>query len=234
MPEEKADRLSLVFEGQWLHVAGLLVLLAGCYWATGLTTVQAGDLWGISTTTWFWIAIFIAILHQVYVWFCWRLQLHGQYLTQLLGKPAFQFYATGFVIIAIPRVISVWLLAIANQGGIDFTPALLKTIALIAAVPVVYLFYSIRRYFSFSRAFGSDHFDPAIGNLPFVRQGIFRFTPNSMYVFGFLLAWIPAFWWLSPAALVAALFNHLYIWIHYFATEKPDFAHIYDIDGRDT
>ena len=32
---------------------------------------------------------------------------------------------------------------------------------------------------------------------------------------------------LSAAALCLALFNHLYIWIHYFATERPDMQRIY-------
>ena len=63
--------------------------------------------------------------------------------------------------------------------------------------------------------------------LPFVRGGIFRFTSNGMYVFGFLLLWVPGLWWASAGALSAALFNHLYIWVHYFATERPDMARIY-------
>jgi len=29
------------------------------------------------------------------------------------------------------------------------------------------------------------------------------------------------------AALAVALFNHLYIWVHYYATELPDMARIY-------
>ncbi|MGH8650439.1 MAG: hypothetical protein ACREUP_14225 [Burkholderiales bacterium] len=31
----------------------------------------------------------------------------------------------------------------------------------------------------------------------------------------------------SPAALGAALFNHLYIWVHYYSTELPDMKRIY-------
>ena len=61
----------------------------------------------------------------------------------------------------------------------------------------------------------------------FVRKGIFRFTRNGMYVYGFLLLWVPALWFASLAALAVALFNHLYIWVHYFATERPDMERIY-------
>jgi protein-S-isoprenylcysteine O-methyltransferase Ste14 len=94
-------------------------------------------------------------------------------------------------------------------------------------VPVLYLLYSVGRYFTFERAFGADHFDPAVRMLPLVRAGIFRFTPNAMYVFGFLLLWIPALWWGSAAGLAAAIFNHAYIWVHYVATERPDLRRLY-------
>ena len=63
--------------------------------------------------------------------------------------------------------------------------------------------------------------------MPFERRGIFRFSSNAMYVFGFLLLWVPGLWWNSSAALVVALFNHVYIWVHYFATELPDIRRIY-------
>ena len=31
----------------------------------------------------------------------------------------------------------------------------------------------------------------------------------------------------SQAALLAAAFNHAYIWVHYFCTELPDMKRIY-------
>jgi hypothetical protein len=60
-----------------------------------------------------------------------------------------------------------------------------------------------------------------------VNKGIFRWSANAMYVYGFLLLWIPAFVWQSAAALVAAVFSHIYIWVHYYATERPDMNRIY-------
>ncbi|MCB0167803.1 MAG: hypothetical protein KDI79_26490, partial [Anaerolineae bacterium] len=59
------------------------------------------------------------------------------------------------------------------------------------------------------------------------RKGIFRFTRNGMYTYGFLLLWVPALWYASLAALGVALFNHLYIWVHYYVTELPDIKRIY-------
>ena len=39
--------------------------------------------------------------------------------------------------------------------------------------------------------------------------------------------WVPALWLASMAALCVALFNHLYIWVHYYSTELPDMKRIY-------
>jgi hypothetical protein len=103
----------------------------------------------------------------------------------------------------------------------------MRALAVVALIPALYLFYSVKRYFGFKRAFGIDHFDPSYRSMPFVRKGIFRFNSNGMYVFGFLLIWVPGLWWASEAALVAALFNHVYIWLHYYATERPDMRRIY-------
>jgi hypothetical protein len=123
----------------------------------------------------------------------------------------------------------VFALAYANRGSVADEPLLLKIAAIVALVPALYLFYSVKRYFTFRRAFGIDHFDPSMRSVPFVRGGIFRFTANGMYVFGFFLLWVPGLWWASAAALFVALFNHLYIWVHYFATELPDIRRIYNL-----
>ena len=57
---------------------------------------------------------------------------------------------------------------------------------------------------------------------PFVDEGIFRYTRNGMYTFGFFSLWIPGLLLQSKAALCMALFSHLYIWVHYYCTELPD------------
>ena len=222
------SRQGLFFERQWLHALALIVLLAGCAWAARLSGVQQGDLWGQPSLVWYWVAILTAVAHQVYVWLCWRGELHHRFLTRLFAGNALSVFAVGFAIVGIGRVVTVFVAAYANRGTVAFEPMILLEIAaIIVLLPALYLFYSVRRYFSFRRAFGADHFDPAVRDLPFVRKGIFRFTPNGMYVFGFLLLWVPALWWGSTAALFVALFNHLYIWVHYYATERPDMARIY-------
>jgi hypothetical protein len=50
---------------------------------------------------------------------------------------------------------------------------------------------------------------------------------NGMYVVGLMVLYLPGLLLLSKAAIVAALFNHVYIWVHYYCTERPDMLEIY-------
>ena len=225
--KQRGSLVPLFFERQWLHAALLAVLLSSAALACGLDGFQAGQLWGIDTSKWFWIAIAMAVAHQVFVWLCWRAQLHAGWLTRVFGARAFPLYAIGFSVLGILRVVVVFGVAIANRDTLRLDPIVLKCLAVVVAIPAVYLFYSVKRYFSFKRAFGIDHFDASYRSASFERRGIFRFTRNGMYVYGFLILWVPGLWFGSVAALCAALFNHLYIWVHYHATEFPDMKRIY-------
>lgn len=217
-----------VFEKQWIHLLSLSVLVTGMVFLSQQDRVGVGQLWGANTLTWYWVAVSLAIIHQVYVWFCWRMELHAKWLTKALGGDrGFRLYSVGFAVIGLARMITVFLLAISNQGTLMLGPVFSKICAIILLIPALYLFYSVKQFFSFQRAFGIDHFDESYCTKPFERRGIFRYTRNGMYIFGFLILWVPAFWWASAAALIIALFNHIYIWVHYFTTELPDMKHIY-------
>lgn len=226
MAERSTDR-ALLFEGQGLHLACLVVLLVAYGLATQLPGFDKGAFLGLSTANWAALAVADAIIHQVYVWLCWRLELHGQRLTRSLGNRAFPLYQVVFAILIILRPVLAFVLGWSNRGSLPIDPWLGVAIALVLFVPSVYLFYSIKRYFGFDRAFGIDHFDPAYRDAPLVRGGIFAWSPNAMYVFGFFILWVPAFLFQSTAALVVAAFSHAYIWVHYYATERPDMRRIY-------
>ncbi len=221
------SRAALFLERQWLHVGALALLLVGFERVSRSASFRVGELWGLASLEWALAAVGLAIAHQVLVWFCWRTELHASLLSRTLGGAGFTLYAVLFSIIGIARTLAVWLLAIANQGTVDLPAAVLRPGAVVLLIPALYVFYSVRRYFGFRRAFGADHFDASYRTAGLVRQGIFRWTRNGMYIYGFLVLWVPALWWGSVAALWAALFNHLYIWVHYFATEKPDMGRIY-------
>ena len=140
----------------------------------------------------------------------------------------FKLYKVGFTVLILSRLITISLLAVSGSNTLDLNSIYGYLMAGIIAIPAIYLFYSVKKYFGFDKAFGLDHFKPEeMKNEPFVREGIFKYTSNGMYIYGFLLLWIPGLLLLSKAALLAALFNHLYIWVHYFFTELPDIKVIY-------
>lgn len=219
--------MAKIFEKQLLHYALLIPLLGGMFYVVQFGGFLSGGFWGLSTQTWLTFGTALAILHQVYVWFCWRIQLHYSFITRVFGERAFTYYAIGFSILAIARVLLVFVVAWSNKGSLVVSPVALDILASILLIPIVYLFYSVQKYFTFKRAFGIDHFDPSYKTMPFVREGIFKFTKNGMYTFGVLIVWIPGLIFASKTGLLLALFNHLYVWIHYFVTEKPDIKRIY-------
>jgi hypothetical protein len=209
------------------HLICTTVLLLALYVASALPEFRTGSFLGLSTTTWTVLAVTNAIMHQVYVWLCWRLELHDQRLTRLFGDRAFRIYQIGFAILIVLRPMLAFVLGWSNQETLPVPPWLGYAVSLILLTPVVYLIYCVRRYFGFARAFGIDHFDSSYRSMPLVRQGIFTWTPNAMYVFGFLILWMPAFLFQSVAALATAAFSHAYVWVHYHCTEKPDMRRIY-------
>lgn len=220
-----------IFERQWIHAVVLLMMLVGTWFvARACPCFHRGQLWGIGTWTWFWLAVEIPIVHQIYVWFCWRTELHHGLISRLFGSLAFPLYGAGFALMVVGRLVALVALAIASRGSVYATPALLaslKVLAVVLLLPVLYAAYSVLRYFSIRRVFGVDHFDASYRTGGLVRDGIFRWTPNALYTFAFLAMWIPGLWFASRPAIIAAFFSHLYIWVHYFTTEKPDMRRIY-------
>ena len=215
------------FEGQLAHLVCTAILLLALYAASQLPGFGSGSFLGLPTTDWVILAVANAILHQVYVWLCWRSELDGQHLTRIFGDHAFRIYQVGFAILIVLRPILAFALGWSNRGTLAIEPWLGYLMSLILLAPSLYLIYCVRRYFGFARAFGIDHFDASYRNAQLVRQGIFTWTPNAMYVFGFLILWVPAFLFQSIAALIVAAFSHAYIWVHYYCTEKPDMRRIY-------
>ena len=222
-----------VLQHQFWHLFALIILLVGLYYSLEIDQdLLLGEFAGISTTVWFLFAVLVPILHQIYVLVFWRLELHFKTVTKNLGRRAFRLYKTGFTILILARPVSLIGLALANAWTLNFPSTLSYILSIILLLPGIYLAYSIRKYFGIDRAFGIDHFEPEkYRDAPMVRQGIFRYSDNAMYVFGFMALWVPGILLQSKAALLLALFNHLYIWIHYYFTELPDMKIIYQNDG---
>lgn len=219
-----------VIKNQIKHLVLLIIALwVVSFICSNYPIYLKGDLWGIPTKTWLYIAIASPIVHQLYVFVCWYLELYHQSISKTFGKQGFLYYKIGFVILIILRPISITFLAISNAKTLDVYPVFSYFIAIILLIPFIYLFYSVKKYFGMDRAFGIDHFEPEKAkSYPMVSKGIFKYTPNGMYVYGFFALWVIAILFRSKTALLAAAFNHLYIWVHYFYTEKPDMDYIYN------
>ena len=217
-----------IFEYQIWHLVSLIALIVAInlYLTVNPETVS-GSLWGISTQTWFWLAILIPVIHQVYVWLIWRLELYQHTFTSRFGlKRSFALYAIGFSLLFVGRLIAIIILAYSNKNTLLVNPLLPYAFAALISPLVIYLFYSVKRYFTIERAYGIDHFDKDYTE-PYVKQGIFKYTDNGMYVLGLMILYLPGLLLLSKAAILAALFNHVYIWVHYYFTERPDMLEIY-------
>ena len=220
----------LISEKQILHYLLLLILLGILFLVVYLNEdFLTGQFSGISTTVWFYLSVGAPIVHQVYVWFCWRVQLHHALITRRLGRNGFTYYSVIFGVLLISRLVFIIGLAISSANSLAFSHLILNSLAVVIALPTIYLLYSVVRYFGFTRALGIDHFDASYRDKPMVREGIFRFSGNSMYVFGLLILWIPGLLAASGPALLVAMFSHTYIWVHYYTTEKPDMRRIYGL-----
>ena len=223
-----------IFKYQVWHLLILLILLIGVYFCISMdNALLNGELLGISSSIWLLLAILSPIVHQVYVVVCWRLELHYDSFSKTFGTYGFKVFKLGFGILIFSRLLTILFLAISNSYTLKINIFLAYTFAVILMIPSVYLFYSVKKYFGIDRAFGLDHFKPEeFKNKSFIKKGIFRYTSNGMYIYGFLILYIPGLILLSKAALLAALFNHLYIWVHYYFTELPDIKLIYQQDKK--
>ncbi|QDT01335.1 methyltransferase [Adhaeretor mobilis] len=207
--------------GQTLHYCSLALLLVLVWLAWG----------GLSRPfpVAFWTAVAFPVVHQLFVWLAWRLELRSAATSKAIG---FGGYLVGFFLLFGGRFVSLFVLAWLDRGSLEL-PVLPRVIlTTLLALPGCYAMVSVMRYFGMRRAAGADHFDPRYRDLPLVEKGIFRFTSNGMYAYAFLLFWAIAVGLNSKAALLVAAFSHAYIWVHFFATEKPDMEYLYGNRGE--
>jgi hypothetical protein len=205
-----------VGRGQPQHFLALLILLVLTWW--GWERIMRPEPLA------FWIAVSFPVAHQVFVWLSWRAELGWRGMSKTIG---FDAYLVLFFILFLGRFVSLGALAWLDRDSLGISMAVRVGLTAVLALPGLYAMYSVHRYFGLRRAAGADHFDEKYRSMPLVREGIFRFTDNAMYTYAFLLFWAIAVALASKSALVVAAFSHLYIWVHYHCTEKPDMASIY-------
>ena len=111
-----ANKLNFFFKHQILHIGGLIILF---YLSCQLVDFEnnSNTLFGISTKNWFLFSMSTPLLHQVYVWLCWRSELCWKTISQTIG---FKVYAIIFIIIMILRLLSIGLCFV--DYGTWYTP----------------------------------------------------------------------------------------------------------------
>lgn len=224
---KRAHTMEYFFYRQIWHMISLLVLVLVA-WHYAAPVLGNGFWLGIRDVTWFWMAIGVPITHQVMVWIVFRLQLGWGTLSRTFGKYDLLVWAVIFLPLLIARIIVLVGLARANSNTLGLSHNIAYPIAIVLMIPAVYTLWSVFRYFGVIRAIGADHFRISYRNMSLVKEGIFKWNSNAMYAFAFFILWSIALFHGSQAALAGALFQHAYIWVHYFCTEKPDMRIIYD------
>ncbi len=222
----QAATVSFFVRRQGVHLLYLAALLPV---TRGLAAPALGDgAWlGLTDTSWFALCLGIAVVHQVYIWIAWRSQLGWKVFTRVFGGGDFAVYNAIFFPLLILRPLLVAATSVADAGSLRLPTGLTLSLGAFLSVPALYTGWSVGRYFGFARAAGGDHFRRRFREMPLVHQGAFAWTPNAMYTLAFLGLWSIALVARSHAALVAALFQHGYIWVHYLCTEEPDMEMLY-------
>ena len=216
------NKLNFFFRRQIWHLGGTIILF---YIGTQFVDLESNTntFLGVRTSGWFLIAMSIPLIHQAYVWICWRSELCWKYISNTIG---FKGYVIIFFILIISRLSAI-VLCFVDYGSL-YKPGLLAWIlGLILFIPGAYTMYSVKKYFGFLRAAGADHFDSKYRDMPFENRGIFKWTPNAMYVFAIAIPFSFAVATGSQSMFVVAIYTYISIWLHYFCTEKPDFNVIY-------
>jgi len=216
------NKLIFFFKHQIWHIGGTIVLF---YIGAQIVDLKSNinTFLGISALSWFMIAMSVPIIHQAYVWICWRSELCWQSIGKTIG---FKAYAIIFFILGLSRFSAI-VLCFVDYGSLYKPGILAWVISIIFFIPGIYTMYSVKKYFGFLRAAGADHFDPKYRDMPFEKRGIFKWSPNAMYVFAIGIPFAFAVATGSQSMFVVATYTYISVWLHYFCTEREDFKIIY-------
>ena len=215
-------KLHFFFKNQIWHIGGLILLFyIGCQIVDFEN--NSNVFLGIGVKNWFLFSMMTPLIHQSYVWLCWRSELCWQTISRTIG---FKVYVIIFFIFGILRLSSIGL-CFADYGTWYNPGWTAWIISILIFIPFIYTIYSIKKYFGFMRATGIDHFDTSYKDKPFERRGVFKWSSNAMYTFAIPVFFGFAFSSGSKAMFIFAAYSFIGVWLHYFCTEKEDFKVIY-------
>ena len=214
------------FHGQLQHLLFILALVPGALYLAE-PALQEGAWMGFSARQWLHAMLAVAVLHQLVVALVFRGQLVFSAMTRIFGRYDLTAWGILFMPFLLLRVITLAGLGLATQHSLELHQGIALPAGILLLVPALYTIWSVFRYFGLARALGGDHFRQKYREMPLVKKGAFRYSSNAMYAFAFLLLWAIALFTRSQAALAGALFQHAYIWVHWYCTEKPDMEKIF-------
>ena len=215
-----------VFEGQLPHLGIVILMVFG---ASALLMPGFSDpvFLGLDSQQWALISILLAVLHQVIVAFVFRMQLYHNLMTRLFGDKDMKVWAIIFMPLLVARPVGVFITGWLDPNQFSGWRSFEIILGLLFVVLAAMTLHSVVKYFTIERALGADHFRDHVIAMPLVREGMFKFTSNGMYGIAFLGLWGIALLCGSWNAMVVALFQHAYIWVHMYFTEAPDMRRIY-------
>lgn len=218
--------IKFLFEGQFQHLLLLTCLVFGAIYLA--SPALDGSTWlGVSDQTWFYATLIAVIVHQVVGWFVFRFQLVFSLFTRLFASYDLFVWGAIFFPLFLLRPLLTVALGLADSGSLGSFRPLQIIAGIVLLLPALYTGWSVKTYFGVSRALGGDHFRQEYRDMPLVKEGAFKYSSNAMYTFAFFLLWSIALLTGSRAALASALFQHAYVWVHWYCTEKPDMQLIY-------
>ncbi|HBZ44324.1 MAG TPA: hypothetical protein DEO85_09785 [Maritimibacter sp.] len=215
-----------ILEGQPQH------LLIGALLVVGAASLLIGDAHpprtlGLTAVGWAMVSIWLAILHQVLVAIVFRLQLHKALLSRIFGAHDMTVWTAIFVPLLVARPLTILMTAITDTAPLPEPRWAQVLIGVLLLAPAIWGMHSTLKHFTLRRAVGGDHFREDIRALPRVTGGLFNYTDNGMYGVVFFGLWGIALVFGSWNALIVALFQHAYIWVHMYCTEAPDMRRLY-------
>ncbi len=187
-----------------------------------------GEFWGISTRSWLWAGVLAAILHQFYIVVVLRSELETRWITTNAPRLGYLAYMADYSILMVLRVAIIIASGLANKEVLTITAANRLLFIAVLAIPFLWTLYLLARSGNFKQVAGEDYFKPEQDSESNqALENKIRSTAVAVYALGALGLYIPGIIFASPAALLLALFNHLYLWVHHFCTELPDREHLY-------
>ncbi len=117
---ENESMIKKIFGYQIWHLVSVIILIIVTQKLISINyDTTNGELWGVNSIVWFWMAIAIPIFHQVYVWIIWRLELYNNTFTSRYGlQKAFKVYSAGFSLLFVSRLIFIIILNALGDGSL--------------------------------------------------------------------------------------------------------------------